>query len=55
MTWITMDERDHLVRRLREVPISQVRRETIARGRPRSFITLARLAKAADDTTEESR
>lgn len=52
MSYMTMDERDRIVRRLREVPISQVRRECVERGRPRSYITLARLAKADDDARD---
>lgn len=52
MPAIKLDERNELVRRLREVPIGQVRRECAARGRPRSYLTLARLAKADDDARE---
>lgn len=49
---IKLEERNELVRRLREVPITQVSRECAERGRPRSYLTLARLAKADDDARE---
>lgn len=52
MPAIKIAERNELVRRLREVPIGQVRRECAERGRPRSYLTLARLAKADDDARE---
>ncbi|WP_260581159.1 hypothetical protein [Sphingopyxis sp. PET50] len=52
MSFINIEERDLLVRRLREVPITQVRRECAERGKPRSYLTLARLAKADDDARE---
>ena len=41
---IAARERDDLIRRLREVPIGVVYRETITRGKRRSFNTLAKLA-----------
>lgn len=41
-------ERDELIRRLREVPIGQVYRESRARGKNRSFNTLAKLAAIAE-------
>lgn len=52
MPAIKIAERNELIRRLREVPIGQVRRECAERGRPRSYLTLARLAKADDDARE---
>lgn len=52
MPAIKIAERNELIRRLREVPIGQVRRECAERGRPRSYLTLVRLAKADDDARE---
>lgn len=46
---ISARERGELIRRLSEVPIAEVRRESVARGRPRSFNTLAKLAAIGED------